>query len=82
MPPIVQMKSCKKIHLSVVVDIVDIVDNNITLESGNLWLMIVNITLEYYLRLTTAHCLNWQGISFNVEGELYLCSRQLSRLGN
>ena len=36
MPPIVQMKSCKKIHLSVVVDIVDTVDNNITLESGNL----------------------------------------------
>ena len=33
---VVQMKSCKKIHLSVVVDIVDIVDNNITLESGNL----------------------------------------------
>ena len=62
------MKSCKKIHLSEVVDIVDIVDNNITLESGNLWLMIVNITLEYYRGLTTtADCLNWLGITLTLK---------------
>ena len=62
------MKSCKKIHLSVVVDIVDIVDNNITLESGNLWLMIGNITLEYYHGLTTsADCLNWLGITLTLK---------------
>ena len=51
-----------------VVDIVDIVDNNITLESGNLWLMIVNITLEYYRGLaTTADCLNWLGITLTLK---------------